>query len=79
MLFKKHSGDSGAVDDSGVAAGQRYRSTGVKTIVWEVSAVLRYPWEPSPHVRLQRVGIPGDLKTIGLETLLDLRYFEPEK
>jgi hypothetical protein len=79
MLFKKHSNEPGAVDDQGVATGQRYRSAGAKAILWEVSAVLRYPWEPSPHVRLQRVGTPGDLKTIGLETLLDPRYFQPDK
>ena len=76
MLFKKRLGDGG-LDEYGIAAGQRFRSRGVKSILWEVSAIHRYEWEPAPHVRLQRVGVPGDLKTIALQTLQDDRYFEP--
>ena len=71
MWFKK----SGSGDD--VAAGQRFRSTGPTTILWEVSVVYRHPWEPTPHVRLQRVGAPSDVKTVALATLHDERYFAP--
>lgn len=76
MLFKKHLG-GGVVDEYGIAAGQRFRSTGAKSIQWEVSAIHRYAWEPAPHVRLRRVGVPSDMKTVALETLRDDRYFEP--
>jgi hypothetical protein len=76
MLFRKHfSGRPG--EEYGISQGQRFRSRSAKSLVWEVSAVYRYAWEPSPHVRLQRVGVPGDMKTIALETLQDDRYFEP--
>jgi len=76
MLFKKQFGD-GAADEYGISAGQRFRAKGAKSITWEVSAIHRYAWEPAPHVRLQRVGVPGDMKTVALETLRDDRYFEP--
>jgi hypothetical protein len=76
MFFRKHfSGRPG--EEYGISQGQRFRSRSAKSLVWEVSAVYRYAWEPSPHVRLQRVGVPGDMKTIALETLQDDRYFEP--
>ena len=76
MLFRKRLGD-GPADEYGIAAGQRFRARGAKSITWEVSAIHRYAWEPAPHVRLQRVGVPGDMKTVALETLRDDRYFEP--
>jgi hypothetical protein len=75
-MFKRHSGDQ-AVDEYGIAAGQRFRTRGVKSLLWEVSAVHRYAWEPTPHVRLCRVGAPSDMKTVALDTLRDDRYFEP--
>ena len=76
MLFKRRFG-AGTVDEYGIAAGQRFRAIGAKSILWEVSAIHRYDWEPAPHVRLRRVGVPGDMKTVALETLQDDRYFEP--
>jgi hypothetical protein len=78
MLFRKRASDS-PEGEFGIASGQRFRSKGVKSMVWEVHAVYRYAWEPAPHVRLQRVGAPGDMKTVALETLRDHRYFEPAK
>lgn len=76
MFFRKQlSGRPG--EEYGIATGQRFRSRSAKSLVWEVSAVYRYAWEPSPHVRLRRVGVPGDMKTIALDTLRDDRYFEP--
>lgn len=78
MWFKKAaSGASPAENFGGVTTGQVFRSTGMTSIRWEVGAVFR-SWEPSPHVRLKRVGVPGDLKTVALETLCDLRFFHPE-
>ena len=71
MWFRK----SGSGDD--VAAGQRFRSNGPAPILWEVGVVFRYPWEPTPHVKLHRVGAPADVKTIALATLRDERYFAP--
>ncbi|HLI21933.1 MAG TPA: hypothetical protein VKV32_12485 [Stellaceae bacterium] len=75
MWFRKHAGSG--EEDYGVAAGQRYRSSGSAPILWEVGAVYRHPWEPTPHVRLHRVGMPSDMKTIALATLQDERYFAP--
>jgi hypothetical protein len=46
-------------------------------ILWEVGVVYRHPWEPTPHVKLHRVGMPSDVKTIALATLRDERYFAP--
>lgn len=76
MRFRKHSG-MGADQDFGIAAGQRFRSHGVAAILWEVGTVYHHPWEPTPHVRLHRVGVPADMKTIALATLCDERYFAP--
>jgi hypothetical protein len=77
MWFKKHSG-SGVEGDYGVAAGQRFRAHGAAApILWEVGVVYRHAWEPTPHVRLHRVGVPSDVKTIALATLRDERYFAP--
>ncbi len=76
MMFKRHSGEQ-PIEEYGIAAGQRFRSRGVKSLIWEVNAVYRYAWEPTPHVRLSRVGVPSDMKTIALDTLQDDRYFEP--
>lgn len=74
MWFRKHGGSEG---EYGISAGQRFRSSGVAPIVWEVGAVYRHAWEPTPHVRLHRVGTPSDMKTIALATLQDERYFAP--
>jgi hypothetical protein len=71
MWFRK----SGSGDD--IAAGQRFRSNGPAPILWEVGVVYRHPWEPTPHVKLHRVGAPADVKTIALATLRDERYFAP--
>ena len=76
MWLKKHSG-TGLDEDFGIAAGQRFRAHGSTAILWEVGVVYRHPWEPSPHVRLHRVGTPSDVKTIALATLRDERYFAP--
>jgi hypothetical protein len=61
----------------GITAGQRFRQVGVATLVWEVAAISRYPWEALPHVRLHRVGAPGEGKTIALAVLLDARFYLP--
>jgi hypothetical protein len=74
MLFKKQPGDE---EDYGIAAGQRFRANGTNPILWEVGAVYRLSWEPFPHVRLHRVGVRSDQKTIALATLRDERYFAP--
>lgn len=71
MWFRK----SGSGDE--IAAGQRFRSNGPAPILWEVGMVYRHPWEPTPHVKLHRVGAPADCKTIALATLRDERYFAP--
>lgn len=76
MWFKKHSATS-AENDYGIAAGQRFRANAATPILWEVAVVYRHPWEPTPHVRLHRVGVPSDVKTIALATLRDERYFAP--
>ena len=73
MRFRRSSGD----ENYGIAAGQRFRASGSTPILWEVGAVYRHPWEPNPHVRLHRVGVPSDVKTIALATLRDERYFAP--
>lgn len=73
-MFKRHSGEG---EDFGISAGQRFRSRSVRSLVWEVDAVYRSAWEPTPHVRLCRVGAPSDRKTVALQTLQDDRYFEP--
>jgi len=73
-MFRRRLGEG---DDFGISAGQRFRSRGVRSLVWEVNAVYRSPWEPTPHVRLSRVGLPHDMKTVALQTLRDDRYFEP--
>ncbi len=78
MWFKKAAGGAPPAEDfGGVATGQVFRLTGVASIRWEVGAVFR-SWEPSPHVRLTRVGVPSDMKTVALETLRDPRFFQPE-
>lgn len=61
----------------GIEAGQRFRSVGSLSLLWEVAAIARYPWEAAPHVRLQRVGAPGDEKTIALGVLRDARFYLP--
>lgn len=66
-----------ADDMFGIAAGQRFRQVGALALLWEVAAVARYPWEAIPHVRLQRVGVPGDAKTIAAGVLLDSRFYLP--
>lgn len=75
MWFRRHAGSGEG--EYGISAGQRFRSSGVAPIVWEVGTVYRHPWEPTPHVRLHRVGAPSDVKTIALATLQDDRYFAP--
>lgn len=64
-------------DNFGIEAGQRFRAVGTATILWEVSAIARYPWDAAPHVRLHRVGAPGDAKTISLQVLRDGRFYLP--
>jgi hypothetical protein len=71
MWFRK----SGSGDE--IAAGQRFRSNGQSPILWEVGVVYRHAWEPTPHVKLHRVGAPADVKTVALATLRDERYFAP--
>lgn len=61
----------------GVAVGQRFRATGSIPIMWEVEAFARHPGEMNPHVRLHRVGIPSEAKTISLHILRDKRFYEP--
>lgn len=66
-----------ADDTYGIAPGQRFCSVGGISIVWEVAAIARYPFESIPHVRLMRVGAPGEEKTIALGVLLDARFYLP--
>jgi hypothetical protein len=66
-----------ADDTYGIVAGQRYRSAGADQILWEVAAIARYSWEAMPHVRLNRVGRPGEEKTIALGVLRDGRFYQP--
>ncbi len=65
-------------ENFGVAVGQRFRSVGAAPILWEVATILRYAWDAVPHVRLQRVGAPGDAKTISLQVLRDQRFYLPD-
>ena len=64
-------------ENFGIAAGQRFRSVGAAPILWEVAMIARQSWEMTPHVRLQRVGAPGDAKTISLQILRDARFYQP--
>jgi hypothetical protein len=64
-------------ENFGIAAGQRFRSVGAGAIIWEVATISRYSWDAAPHVRLQRVGVPGDAKTISLQVLRDGRFYQP--
>jgi hypothetical protein len=61
----------------GIEAGQRFRAVGSTPIFWEVAAVARHDWEVAPHVRLHRVGVPTDGKTISLQVLRDRKLFLP--
>ncbi|HUZ72072.1 MAG TPA: hypothetical protein VMU87_03740 [Stellaceae bacterium] len=62
-------------ENFGIAAGQRYRAVGAPSILWEVTAIARSPWDEIPHARLHRVGAPRDAKTISLAVLRDARFF----
>jgi len=62
-------------ENFGVAAGQRYRAVDAPSILWEVATIARLPWDANPHVRLRRVGAPGDAKTVSLAALRDGRLF----
>ena len=64
-------------ENFGVEAGQRYRSVATPSMLWEVAVITRYPWDATPHVRLQRVGAPQDAKTISLMVLRDGRFVLP--
>jgi len=64
-------------ENFGIAAGQRFRTVGPASILWEVATVLRYSWDAAPHVRLHRVGAPGDARTISLQVLRDGRFYQP--
>jgi hypothetical protein len=64
-------------ENFGIAPGQRFRPVGSAPSLWEVETVARHPGEVVPHVRLHRVGVPGDGKTIALNVLRDRRYFQP--
>lgn len=64
-------------DNFGISAGQRFRTVGPSSLLWEVETVARYPGEVVPHVRLHRVGMPGDGKTISLQVLRDRRFYQP--
>lgn len=75
MWFKLHRRKQD--DTFGIAAGQRFRAVGTSPIFWEVATIARYPWDAAPHVRLQRVGVPSDAKTISLAVLRDGRFYLP--
>ncbi len=64
-------------ENFGIEAGQRFRSASMPWVLWEVAAIMRYPWDAAPHVRLCRVGAPQDAKTISLAVLRDGRFFLP--
>lgn len=64
-------------NDFGIMVGQRYRLVDHPRVAWEVEAVVRYPGEIGPHVRLRRVGMPNEGKTIALHVLRDRRFYQP--
>ncbi len=64
-------------DNFGIAAGQRFRPVGSIPIIWEVESVARHPGEPVAHVRLHRVDVPSQGKTVALQVLRDKRYYQP--
>jgi hypothetical protein len=71
-------GRRGSQDENyGIAAGQRFKTVGQGSMLWEVETVSRYPGEVMPHVRLHRVGTPNDGKTISLQVLRDRRFYMP--
>ncbi len=69
----------GQKEDSGIAAGQRFRTVGPIPMVWEVVTVARYPGDMQPHVRLVRVGTPHEGKTVSMQVLRDRRYYQPAR
>lgn len=64
-------------ENFGIAAGQRFRPVGTIPIVWEVESLARHPGELITHVRLHRVGMPSQGKTVALQVLRDKRYYQP--
>jgi hypothetical protein len=64
-------------ENFGIEPGQRFRSVGTATILWEVATIAHYTSAVLPHVRLQRVGAPGDAKTVSLRVLRDERFYLP--
>lgn len=61
----------------GIAVGQRFCPTGSMQITWEVESLARHPGEPIAHVRLHRVGMPSEAKTVSVEVLHDKRFYHP--
>lgn len=64
-------------DNFGIAAGQRFRTVGPISTVWEVASVARHPGELHPHARLTRVGTSHEGKTVSVQILRDKRYYLP--
>jgi hypothetical protein len=64
-------------ENFGISAGQRFRPVGSMPLLWEVESIARHPGELIAHVRLHRVGMPSQGKTVALEVLRDKRYYLP--
>jgi hypothetical protein len=67
----------GPENNFGIAAGQRFCSVGPASALWEVIAVNRYDGDLGPHVRLSRVGVAHEGKTVSLQVLRDRRFYQP--
>ncbi len=62
---------------AGIEPGRRFVAADYRGVVWEVVAVARYLDQPIPHVRLVRVGVPSETKTVSIEVLSDRHFYHP--
>jgi len=67
----------GPENNFGISAGQRFSSVSTVPAQWEVIAVDHYHGDLGPHVRLSRVGIAHENKTVSLQVLRDRRFYRP--
>jgi hypothetical protein len=65
------------LERDGVAPGQRYRPRGSSFSTWEVVDFVQPAGEPLLHVRLKRVGVPSEAKTIAARVLRDSQFYRP--
>jgi hypothetical protein len=57
-----------------IEIGDLFKKIGPNQPIWQVVSFLRIA--PLPHAKLQRIDAPGTQMTIGVATLIDLRFFE---